>query len=316
MKINLAENMLRFGAKNLTEASKRKLVRLAEQTQPVAGDATAATTPPKKKFAYTAPLKKNTNFINIYGQEAFNELKKICSGDSSGPNGGSVWIPTKLGLLEVIDIEVGKQGVKFKDLVRIFPVTLTIPVEKFLFATNDQRATIKQTTVYNFLGVDKSSYKKTEGGVDMSGNIMVPEYHPLDPGTIIKYTWGDQNFVTAVNDSESYNASKQFRNDGRVLDMKFVSNFVKNLCIALEPVSNITSLEVFKTLADINTSTIGYEAAPAVMWWVENAKDASIKAMYTTFSTATAVAKEKAKNATQNTTVPKQPVPKQPVPKQ
>ena len=32
MKINLAENMLRFGAKNLTESSKQKLEQLAEQT--------------------------------------------------------------------------------------------------------------------------------------------------------------------------------------------------------------------------------------------------------------------------------------------
>ena len=36
MKINLAENMLRFGAKNLTNASKQKLEQLAEQTKPVA----------------------------------------------------------------------------------------------------------------------------------------------------------------------------------------------------------------------------------------------------------------------------------------
>ena len=34
MKINLAENMLRFGAKNLTSASKQKLNQLAEQEQP------------------------------------------------------------------------------------------------------------------------------------------------------------------------------------------------------------------------------------------------------------------------------------------
>ena len=307
MKINLAENMLRFGAKNLTEVSKRKLEQLAEQEQTSA----VQQQPPKEKVAYTKPLKKNTNFINIYGQEAFDELSKICSGDSPGPNGGSVWIPTKLGLLEVIDIEVGKQGVKFKDLVRIFPVTLTIPVEKFMFPINDRNATLKQTTVYNFLGVDKSSFKKAEGRVDMAGNITVPEYEPLDPKTTIKYTWGDQNFVNSVNDIESYQAQSKFRNDGRVDLMKYVSNFVKNLCMPLEPVKNITSLAVFKTLGDINTSTIGYEAVPAVMWWVQNAKDASIKALYNTFSTATAVAKEKAKNATQNTTVPKQPVPKQ-----
>lgn len=305
MKINLAENMLRFGAKNLTDASKRKLERLAEQEQ-----TSADQQQPKKTVAYTKPLKKNTNFINIYGQEAFDELSKICSGESPGPNGGSVWIPTKLGLLEVIDIEVGKQGVKFKDLVRFFPVTLTIPVEKFAFATNDRNATLKQTTVYNFLGVDKSSLKKTEGRVDMSGNLSVPEYEPLDPKTTIKYTWGDQNFVDKVNDINSYNAQTKFRNDGRVDYMKYVSNFVKNICDALKPVSYITKLPVFKTLGDINTSTIGYEAVPAVMYWAQQAKDESIKAIYATFSDATAVAK--AKNTTQNTTVPI--TPKQPVP--
>jgi len=41
MKINLAENMLRFGAKNLTESSKQKLEQLAEQTP----QGTSTTTP-------------------------------------------------------------------------------------------------------------------------------------------------------------------------------------------------------------------------------------------------------------------------------
>ena len=42
MKINLAENMLRFGAKNLTKATKQKLERLAEQNVE-AGSPTPAT---------------------------------------------------------------------------------------------------------------------------------------------------------------------------------------------------------------------------------------------------------------------------------
>ena len=57
MKINLAENMLRFGAKNLTETSKRMLQRLAEQATP---SNPAAATPGKPapivKAAPKAPL--------------------------------------------------------------------------------------------------------------------------------------------------------------------------------------------------------------------------------------------------------------------
>lgn len=54
MKINLAENMLRFGAKNLTEASKQKLVRLAEQAQPT----TPGIPAPVVKGAKPAPIVK------------------------------------------------------------------------------------------------------------------------------------------------------------------------------------------------------------------------------------------------------------------
>jgi len=47
MKINLAENMLRFGAKNLTDASKQKLKRLVEQATPSTTDLQTVDVKPK-----------------------------------------------------------------------------------------------------------------------------------------------------------------------------------------------------------------------------------------------------------------------------
>jgi hypothetical protein len=47
MKINLAENMLRFGAKNLTASSKQKLVQLAEQETPGTTDLQTVGVKPK-----------------------------------------------------------------------------------------------------------------------------------------------------------------------------------------------------------------------------------------------------------------------------
>ena len=64
MKNTLAENMLRFGAKNLTESSKQKLEQLAEQTQVTPGKTPVA---PGKTPAVVKRI-PNSNFNYVVGE--------------------------------------------------------------------------------------------------------------------------------------------------------------------------------------------------------------------------------------------------------
>lgn len=125
MKNILAENMLRFGVKNLNETVTNKLRILAEQDQ-------TTVPPPAEVNQKRRPLIPTTfkSFIAIFGQEAYDALSKIWTNTPTAP-GELVYIPTKQGMLGLV-WSTGDTGVKnavlqLSKLVFVQPVSVTIP---------------------------------------------------------------------------------------------------------------------------------------------------------------------------------------------
>jgi hypothetical protein len=71
MKINLAENMLRFGVKNLTETNTRKVKTLAEQTEKPVAQPTPPTPPASSQQGAERDISKQTGAVAA-GKSNFN----------------------------------------------------------------------------------------------------------------------------------------------------------------------------------------------------------------------------------------------------
>ena len=93
MKINLAENMLRFGAKNLTSASKQKLNQLAEQEQ--TKDLDTVTAKPNQigqisgEFNDGALVAFGEDYVTLYNKS--DRSKRVVIGPTTVTVNGATW---------------------------------------------------------------------------------------------------------------------------------------------------------------------------------------------------------------------------------
>lgn len=135
MKINLAENMLRFGVKNLSKSATNKVKTLAEQeqktaavTQPAAPQSITGTT-----FRYIVSKNGNGASYDLY------KTQPLVTIDANGinifkwtdPKTNRVSIdPTYVKLIEVTQTDAGASNVKgsfsIKDIMSNIPATIQV----------------------------------------------------------------------------------------------------------------------------------------------------------------------------------------------
>jgi hypothetical protein len=189
MKINLAENMLRFGVKNLNETATRKIKTLAEQTPtaqgavtqpaptPVKPTTTPATTP---GTPYSIPVSNTLFFfngdytaivnVNIEYLAATNEIKVI----NLNINGSST------------DNKIVKK-VTFKPFSIKGPFQNDGSISEQIGKTlQTQLATITKEftdTLQTFMS--HVAYTKTSGAFDKTTGVPTKEYKPED----VKNAW-------------------------------------------------------------------------------------------------------------------------------